>query len=482
MDERKIDFIVCVTESICCEECMRYISDLIIPDGYCIDVLTVFEAEGMTKGYNEAMQESDAKYKVYLREDTFLLNRNFIADILDIFQKNDRIGMLGVAGTDVLLDNGDFLKWNIGSIMAYDGRCIKDHFELRQTSAIYEKVEALEGTLIATQYDVPWREELMGWSFYSVSQSVEMKKQGYEVVVPYQENAWCYRDNAIINAEDYEKDHSQMQKLYPEYFPTKRMGGEVEKYRENGRMAEQMRELLTRYVEIHLYHDLGKLLERQRYNWLPDMQVQEVMNLIEIYSLEKMSTEKVHCKWFEMNHWKEMYQSYRNMRWTLLRMAYAREDSRISELEKAVAAGEISKDAIRKTAGISLNDTSGVFGCFWKEKKEMPLVSVVMSVYNGEKFVAETIESVLNQTYSNIEVIIVDDCSKDGSRQIIEKYQKKDRRVRTILMDRNSNVCVACNRAFANATGKYVAVIGHDDIWERIRSRSRSHSWKNIQM
>ena len=55
----------------------------------------------------------------------------------------------------------------------------------------------------------------------------------------------------------------------------------------------------------------------------------------------------------------------------------------------------------------------------------MPLVSVVMSVYNGEKFVAETIESVLNQTYSNIEVIIVDDCSKDGSRQIIEKYQKK---------------------------------------------------------
>lgn len=169
MDERKIDFIVCVTESICCEECMRYISDLIIPDGYCIDVLTVFEAEGMTKGYNEAMQESDAKYKVYLREDTFLLNRNFIADILDIFQKNDRIGMLGVAGTDVLLDNGDFLKWNIGSIMAYDGRCIKDHFELRQTSAIYEKVEALEGTLIATQYDVPWREELMGWSFYSVS-------------------------------------------------------------------------------------------------------------------------------------------------------------------------------------------------------------------------------------------------------------------------------------------------------------------------
>lgn len=87
MDERKIDFIVCVTESICCEECMRYISDLIIPDGYCIDVLTVFEAEGMTKGYNEAMQESDAKYKVYLREDTFLLKQKLCSGYFGYFSE-----------------------------------------------------------------------------------------------------------------------------------------------------------------------------------------------------------------------------------------------------------------------------------------------------------------------------------------------------------------------------------------------------------
>lgn len=64
MDERKIDFIVCVTESICCEECMRYISDLIIPDGYCIDVLTVFEAEGMTKDTMRQCRKVTAKYKV----------------------------------------------------------------------------------------------------------------------------------------------------------------------------------------------------------------------------------------------------------------------------------------------------------------------------------------------------------------------------------------------------------------------------------
>ena len=80
MDERRIDFIICVRENNYYEECMRYIADLVIPEGYRIDVLTVFDAEGMTRGYNEAMQTSDARYKVYLREDTFLLNRNFIGN------------------------------------------------------------------------------------------------------------------------------------------------------------------------------------------------------------------------------------------------------------------------------------------------------------------------------------------------------------------------------------------------------------------
>lgn len=138
MDERRIDFIICVRENNYYEECMRYIADLVIPEGYRIDVLTVFDAEGMTRGYNEAMQTSDARYKVYLREDTFLLNRNFIADILEIFLKNDRIGMLGVVGKDTLSDQGDIsLHWNIGSIEAYDGRCIKDHFKLRQAASVY---------------------------------------------------------------------------------------------------------------------------------------------------------------------------------------------------------------------------------------------------------------------------------------------------------------------------------------------------------
>ena len=95
-----------------------------------------------------------------------------------------------------------------------------------------------------------------------MSQSIEMERQGYQIAVPYQKNAWCYCDNAILNAEDYEDGDSQMHKLYPEYFPTERTDEEVKKYRENSRIAKQMRELLIRYMELHLYHDAGKLAAR----------------------------------------------------------------------------------------------------------------------------------------------------------------------------------------------------------------------------
>lgn len=92
-----------------------------------------------------------------------------------------------------------------------------------------------------------------------------------------------------------------------------------------------------------------------------------------------------------------------------------------------------------------------------------PLISVIVPVYNGEGFVRETIESVLSQTYDNFEFIIVDDCSTDKSREIINSYN--DNRIKTIFPDKNGNICVASNLAFKAATGKYIALIGHDDIW-----------------
>ena len=92
-----------------------------------------------------------------------------------------------------------------------------------------------------------------------------------------------------------------------------------------------------------------------------------------------------------------------------------------------------------------------------------PLVSVMLCSYNGAAHIKETIESILNQTYQNFELIIVDDASKDETPELIREFQ--DDRIKFIPLTENLNICNAGNVAFEEADGKYGALIGHDDIW-----------------
>ena len=97
--------------------------------------------------------------------------------------------------------------------------------------------------------------------------------------------------------------------------------------------------------------------------------------------------------------------------------------------------------------------------------KTKPLVSIVTPSYNTSKFIAECIESVLSQTYENWEMIIVDDCSSDNSREIIKKYVEQDSRVKLIAQKENRGVAVVRNRAIDEAKGDYITLLDSDDIW-----------------
>ncbi len=95
----------------------------------------------------------------------------------------------------------------------------------------------------------------------------------------------------------------------------------------------------------------------------------------------------------------------------------------------------------------------------------MPLVSVVVPSYNHDKFISETIESVLGQDLDDLELIIVDDASTDASRQIIQKYAEKDARVRVILHETNCGIAKTINDGIAAAQGKFLAYSASDDVW-----------------
>lgn len=90
-----------------------------------------------------------------------------------------------------------------------------------------------------------------------------------------------------------------------------------------------------------------------------------------------------------------------------------------------------------------------------------PLVSIVIPTFNVEKYIIETIESVLAQTYKHIELIVIDDGSTDNTSKLIESYGSKVRFIR----QENSGVCLARNRGITETTGELICLMDHDDYW-----------------
>ena len=93
-----------------------------------------------------------------------------------------------------------------------------------------------------------------------------------------------------------------------------------------------------------------------------------------------------------------------------------------------------------------------------------PLVSVIMPVYNGEKYLAEAIDSALAQTFMDFELLIVDDGSQDDSAEIIRAYLERDNRIRFIKLERNAGQGPALNAGLAVARGRFITTMDCDDV------------------
>lgn len=205
MDCKKISFIMCTNNERYRDEAKLYIDGLEVPEGYEAELICITDANSMTSGYNYAMHSTDSKYKVYLHQDVFIINKRFIHDMLNIF-KDESIGMLGMVGAPKL--HSDCIMWNgdrIGMIVSSNPY----HAQISDWGGMSENgvaVEAVDGLLMATQYDVEWREDIFtGWDFYDVSQSFEFRRQGYKVVVPLVTNPWVVHDDGFLNLRQYYK-------------------------------------------------------------------------------------------------------------------------------------------------------------------------------------------------------------------------------------------------------------------------------------
>ena len=96
----------------------------------------------------------------------------------------------------------------------------------------------------------------------------------------------------------------------------------------------------------------------------------------------------------------------------------------------------------------------------------LPLTSIITPSYNSKKYIKDTIDSVIAQICDNWEMIIVDDCSKDDSVEFIQSLIKDDPRIKLISLSKNVGAALARNRALEVASGRYIAFLDSDDMWE----------------
>lgn len=155
----KIAVITCVNNEEEYAQALSYINRLHVPDGYELDVIAVREASSMAAGYQMAMEHTDARYKIYMHQDTFIINREFLRDMLSVFRSDDRIGAIGMVGCDDVPINAQAVAaWNVGCVYH---NCIPARVQYTQRADRQPvDVEAVDGLLLATQHDVRWREDL----------------------------------------------------------------------------------------------------------------------------------------------------------------------------------------------------------------------------------------------------------------------------------------------------------------------------------
>ncbi|HHD2971041.1 glycosyltransferase [Clostridium perfringens] len=93
-------------------------------------------------------------------------------------------------------------------------------------------------------------------------------------------------------------------------------------------------------------------------------------------------------------------------------------------------------------------------------------ISIITASYNAERFIKNTIESVLKQTYQNWEMIIIDDCSSDNTESIVNRYVELDKRIKFFKLEKNSGAAIARNLGINKANGEFIAFLDSDDLWD----------------
>lgn len=347
MNEYKIDFIVAYNNERFFEECKFYVEHLDVPKGMEVSILGVWGASSMAAAYNEGMNASNAKYKVYMHQDLFIINKMFIYDVMKVFLLDDKIGMMGVLGGRDLPDNGIIYNaWNVGMTKADKACCVlKLNLNLAKE---YMEVDAIDGMIMITQYDIPWRDDIFhGWDFYDISQSYEFRKLGYKVVVPWQNESWCLHDCGASKLGNYDENRRIFCREYIEKGEEKFFSGAEVGNLETQEIINKLRNSLVWLINKCEFAQVSRALLETDMAKVNDSELRIMKNIFEIYDLEMKDTNRDYILFTEGKSWKEMYDSYVEIKFLARRMGQGYiQNERVNKLVELVREKKISKKAV----------------------------------------------------------------------------------------------------------------------------------------
>lgn len=342
---KKVAFIICNNNDLYYRECIRYINELKIPEGYETDIICITGADSIAEAYNAAMESSYARYKVYLHQDVFIYNKNFIQDMVTIFQSDEQLGLLGMIGGVNLPQNAvTWNAWNRGATYACNNKCAFPLMCQQTPEKGWTDVEAIDGMMMITQYDIKWREDLdLGWDFYDVSQSLEFRRKGYKVGVAFQEKPWCMHDCGISKLVKYDVSREKILMEYRDFFL-------------NEFVPLNNLEVLS--LQEKIFQELKKNIEQKNFrqalqikSMLGEIKIesnhlQYTLNFVEIYE-EELKRNLQSAGFFDgINTWEEIKEKYDTVKFMIRRMNQDMNSQEAQELLNLIKSGVVSAIAV----------------------------------------------------------------------------------------------------------------------------------------
>jgi hypothetical protein len=198
MKKNKICFIIYGDNDFLCQEALHYVLNLHMPKNMELDYMIISRPDSISEAFNAGMAESDAAYKVYVNENVFITDSDFIVSLMNAFENNPDVGMIGALGyhEDVSGDHVD--KRRIGCVTAEEketGTKLR-FFDCEREYGLRETSE-LDYHIVATALDVQWKDDTDVSKVMADKTSV-LNSRGYKSVVMLTGGSWCLYDNNII--------------------------------------------------------------------------------------------------------------------------------------------------------------------------------------------------------------------------------------------------------------------------------------------